>query len=58
MPLLPGEILNKRYRIIGLLGGGQYGSTYRAIDIELTHLENLFKYDELVLDINYFTLEN
>ncbi len=34
MPLLPGEILNKRYRIISLLGNGQYGSTYRAVDIE------------------------
>jgi formylglycine-generating enzyme required for sulfatase activity len=32
MPLLPGEILNKRYRIISLLGRGQYGATYRAYD--------------------------
>jgi formylglycine-generating enzyme required for sulfatase activity len=32
MPLLPGEILNKRYRIVSLLGHGQYGSTYRAYD--------------------------
>ena len=34
MPLLPEEILNKRYRIVGLLGRGQYGSTYRAYDVE------------------------
>lgn len=34
MPLLPEEILNKRYRIVGLLGSGQYGATYRAFDIE------------------------
>lgn len=34
MPLLPEEILNKRYRIVGLLGSGQYGSTYRAYDVE------------------------
>ena len=34
MPLLPGEILNKRYRIVGLLGSGQYGATYHAFDIE------------------------
>lgn len=34
MPLIPGEILNKRYRITGLLGRGQYGATYRAYDIE------------------------
>ena len=34
MPLLPGEILNKRYRIVSLLGSGQYGATYRAFDIE------------------------
>ncbi len=34
MPLLPDEILNKRYRIISLLGSGPYGSTYYAYDIE------------------------
>jgi eukaryotic-like serine/threonine-protein kinase len=33
MPLLPGEILNRRYHIISLLGGGRYGATYRAVDI-------------------------
>jgi len=32
MPLLPGEILNKRYRIVSLLGRGPYGATYRAYD--------------------------
>jgi formylglycine-generating enzyme required for sulfatase activity len=30
MPLLPGEILNTRYRIVGLLGEGPYGAVYRA----------------------------
>ncbi len=34
MPLLPEEILNKRYRIVGLLGSGRYGATYRAYDID------------------------
>jgi len=33
MPLLPGEILNTRYRIVSLLAAGAYGCTYRARDI-------------------------
>jgi len=33
MPLLPGEILNKRYRIVNLLGEGPYGAVYRAWDL-------------------------
>ena len=33
MPLLPGEILNKRYRIVDLLGRGQGGAVYRAWDV-------------------------
>ena len=32
MPLLPGEILNKRYRIVSLLAVGRYGAVYRAYD--------------------------
>ena len=32
MPLLPGEILNKRYRIVSLLAEGPYGAVYRAWD--------------------------
>ncbi|MFQ5399730.1 MAG: bifunctional serine/threonine-protein kinase/formylglycine-generating enzyme family protein [Anaerolineae bacterium] len=33
MPLLPGEILNQRYRIVCLLGEGAYGAVYRAYDV-------------------------
>jgi formylglycine-generating enzyme required for sulfatase activity len=33
MPLLPGEILNKRYRIAHLLAEGPYGAVYRAWDV-------------------------
>lgn len=37
MPLLPGEILNKRYRIVNLLGQGDYGAVYRAWDQTASH---------------------
>ncbi|MBK9049912.1 MAG: SUMF1/EgtB/PvdO family nonheme iron enzyme [Chloroflexi bacterium] len=33
MPLLPGEHLNKRYRILHLLAEGPYGAVYRAWDL-------------------------
>ncbi|MCP4422710.1 MAG: SUMF1/EgtB/PvdO family nonheme iron enzyme [Chloroflexi bacterium] len=33
MPLYPGELLNKRYRIVSLLAEGQYGAVYRAWDV-------------------------
>ncbi|MDX1413861.1 MAG: bifunctional serine/threonine-protein kinase/formylglycine-generating enzyme family protein [Candidatus Promineifilaceae bacterium] len=33
MPLLPEEILNKRYRILNPLGSGPYGAVYRAWDL-------------------------
>ena len=33
MPLLPGENLNKRYRIVNILGSGPYGAVYRAWDL-------------------------
>ena len=32
MPLLPGEILHNRYRIVSLLAAGAYGAVYRAWD--------------------------
>jgi formylglycine-generating enzyme required for sulfatase activity/serine/threonine protein kinase len=34
MPLIPGEILNKRYRIVTLLRQGPYGAVYRAWDLQ------------------------
>ncbi|MFO7539218.1 MAG: bifunctional serine/threonine-protein kinase/formylglycine-generating enzyme family protein, partial [Chloroflexota bacterium] len=34
MPLLPGELLNKRYRIVSLLAEGSGGATYRAWDVK------------------------
>jgi formylglycine-generating enzyme required for sulfatase activity len=33
MPLLPGELLNGRYRIVSLLAQGVFGCTYQAYDI-------------------------
>lgn len=35
MPLQPRQILNKRYRIVKLLGKGGYGAVYRAWDLHL-----------------------
>ncbi|WP_374687593.1 SUMF1/EgtB/PvdO family nonheme iron enzyme, partial [Promineifilum sp.] len=32
MPLLPGELLHNRYRIVSLLASGPYGAVYRAWD--------------------------
>ncbi len=32
MPLLPGEFLHQRYRIVSLLAGGAHGAVYRAWD--------------------------
>ena len=34
MPLLPGEIVNNRYKIVYLLGEGPYRATYRAWDLD------------------------
>jgi formylglycine-generating enzyme required for sulfatase activity len=33
MPLLPGEILNKRYRMVSLMAEGPYGAVYRGWDL-------------------------
>jgi serine/threonine protein kinase len=35
MPLITGQILNSRYRIVRLLGQGGYGAVYRAWDMNL-----------------------
>lgn len=34
MPLLPGELLNQRYRILHVLAVGRYGVTYRGWDVK------------------------
>lgn len=33
MPLLPGELLHNRYRIVSLMARGAYGAVYRAWDV-------------------------
>ena len=33
-------------------------SVDRAVEIEMNYLENLYNYNQLVLEINYLTLEN
>jgi eukaryotic-like serine/threonine-protein kinase len=50
MTLKPGEILNKRYKIVDILGQGGMGAIYRAIDenlgIDVAVKENLFTTEE------------
>ena len=38
MPILPGEVLNKRYRIVSMIAEGAYGVVYRAWD-EVANIE-------------------
>lgn len=45
MPLLPGELLNQRYRIVSLLAQGSVGCTYQAYDI---HAERRVAIKELL----------
>ena len=37
MPLMQGQVLNNRYRIVSLLGQGGFGAVYRAWDTTLSH---------------------
>ncbi len=50
MPLTPGQILNKRYRIVRQLGQGGFATIYRAEDLSLKTVcalkENLDYWDE------------
>ncbi len=50
MPLNPGQVLNKRYRIIRQLGQGGFATIYRAEDLSLKSIcalkENLDYWDE------------
>ena len=50
MPLTPGQILNKRYRIVRQLGQGGFATIYRAEDLSLKTVcalkENLDNYEK------------
>ncbi|MEM7332444.1 MAG: bifunctional serine/threonine-protein kinase/formylglycine-generating enzyme family protein [Chloroflexota bacterium] len=51
MPLLPGELLNQRYRIVHLLAEGSYGAVYRARDIVIQQDVAIKEYLDSSLDI-------
>ena len=50
MPLLPGELLNKRYRIISLLAAGRYGVTYRAWDTAVSQNVAIKEYRDTAVE--------
>lgn len=51
MPLLPGEILNQRYRIAHLLAEGSYGAVYRARDLVIQQDVAIKEYLDASIDI-------
>lgn len=51
MPLLPGEVLHKRYHIVNLLAEGPYGAVYRAWDAVAEQDTAVKEYLDTAVDI-------